>query len=98
MTNSMSSCAARRGTRAATARRPGRPTTSPRKRSRMRPSARDVARPGLADHGHLDLPGIGHLLLDLAGDVTRQHGGVVVRYRPRVDDHTDLPARLPGKR
>src|SRR5438067_1114136 len=97
-TKSMSSRAARRGRSAASALRPGRPTTSPRKRSRMRRSARDVTCPGLADHGHLDLPGIRHLLLDLAGDVTRQHGGVVVRYRPRVDDDPDLPSRLNGER
>src|SRR5947207_1342172 len=97
MMNSMSSCAARRGTRAASARRPGRPTTSPRKRSRMRPSARDFARPGLADHRHLDLSGVRHLLLDLAGDVARESGRVIVRDRSRIDDDADLPPRLYGK-
>src|SRR5438445_117418 len=79
------------------ARRPGRPTTSPRKRSRMRPSARDVARPGLADHRHLDLSGVRHLLLDLAGDVARESGRVIVRDRSRIDDDADLPPRLHGK-
>src|SRR5438552_9746753 len=97
MTNSMPSCAARRGTRAASARRPGRPTTSPRKRSPMRPSARDFARPGLADHRHLDLSGVRHLLLDLAGDVARESGRVIVRDRSRIDDDADLPPRLYGK-
>src|SRR5690348_14155382 len=95
-TKSAPSRAISRGRTARTARRPGRPTTSPRKTSLM--SSREVARPRLADHGDLDLSGIRHLLLDLARDVPGEQRGLVVRHRSRVDDDPDLAAGLYGER
>src|SRR5579885_2582760 len=96
-TNCTAPAATRRETTAATARRPGRPTTSPRKSSRTPPSARDVACARLADHRHLDLAGIGHLLLDLARDIPGEQPRLLVGNRARIDDDAHFPARLDGE-
>src|SRR5215213_5103236 len=55
-----------------------------------------VRRPRLADHRHLDLPGILELLLDLAGDLVREEHRAVVVQRPRLDHHADLAPGLHG--
>src|SRR5579875_1337833 len=96
-TNCTAPAATRRETTAATARRPGRPTTSPRKSSRTPPSAGDVACARLADHRHLDLAGIGHLLLDLARDIPGEQPRLLVGNRARIDDDAHLPACLDGE-
>src|SRR5690349_2062207 len=65
---------------------------------RSRRSAGELARPHLADHRHLDLARISHLALDLAGDVARQHHGLVVADPRRLDEDADLATRLHGER
>ena len=78
----------------------GRPTPSQsRIRWGARPgsphrSLRELSRAGLTDHGHLDLPGILELLLDVPGDLVREEDGAVVVDLARLDDHADLPAGL----
>src|ERR1044072_8689147 len=57
---------------------------------------RVVHRARLADHRHLDLPGVLELLLDVARDLARQRAGAVVADRARLDDHADLAAGLHG--
>src|SRR5262245_15683781 len=94
MTKSISASRRIPGSTDARARRPGRPTTSPRNSRRI--SVRDLAGPRLPDHRDFDLPRIGHLLLDPSRHVARQHGRLVVGNRPRIDDDADLAARLHG--
>src|SRR5690242_10024477 len=91
ITKSTPASACRRAVTTAAARRPGLPTMSPRKSRRIRHSPGDVARSGLPDDGHLDLPRVGHLLLDLAGDVAGEERGLVVGHGARIDDDADLP-------
>src|SRR5262245_49311738 len=91
-TKSISASRRSPGSMDARARRPGRPTTSPRNSRRI--SVRDLARPRLPDHRDLDLARIGHLLLDPSRHVARQHGRLVVRNRPGIDDDANLAARL----
>src|SRR5262245_3404141 len=93
-TKSSSASRRSRARTVATARRPGRPTTSPRNRSRI--SMSDLAGPGLPDHGHLDLTRVGHLLLDPPRHVARQQDGLVVGYGAGIDDDADLPSGLHG--
>src|SRR5262249_20839885 len=95
ITKSISWSRRQRGRVAASARRPGRPTTSPRNNSRIG-SVRDLAGSRLADHRDLDLTGIRHLLLDTTRHVACKHRRLVVRNGPRVADHPDLAPRLPG--
>src|SRR5512138_3245892 len=83
-----------------TARRPGDPYTSATKRKFTVGSAAGLPRvlhgARLADHDHLDLPGILELALDAARDVGRE------RHRARVvdvlglDHDPDLASRLDG--
>src|SRR5947207_6338995 len=55
---------------------------------------RHVDRPALADHGHLDLPGILELILDLPRDLVGEENGGVVVDVAGPDDHADLAAGL----
>src|SRR5262249_30983345 len=91
---------ARRSCRSTTAtpRRPGRPTTSPKKTMRIDRSVRRLARARLANDGDLDLSRVRHLLLDPSRDVARQEERLIVRDRARIDDHPDLAARLDRER
>src|ERR1700759_2343173 len=58
----------------------------------LEPIRRDVDRPALADHRHLDLPGVLEMVLDLAGDLVREEHGAVVVDLVRLDEHADLAA------
>src|SRR5262249_4567100 len=57
-------------------------------------SAGEFPGPGLAGRGESDLPRVGELLLDLLGDVARDHLGLDVVDPVGLDHHPDLPAGL----
>src|SRR5512136_1385487 len=77
------------------ARRPCRPTISPRKRTPN--SAGIFDRPHLADDGDLDLAGVVELGLDLGRGVLGQQGRLVVGDLEGLDDDADLAAGLQGE-
>src|SRR5512143_4373950 len=66
------------------ARRPGRPTMSPQKRTPN--SAGIFDRPHLPDDGDLDLAGVVELGHDLGRDLLGQEGGLVVGDLEGLDD------------
>src|SRR4030042_593153 len=77
------------------ARRPGRPTMSPRKR--IPNSAGIFDRSHLPNDGDLDLAGVIELVLDLRGRLLGQERGPVVGDLLGLDDDADLPAGLQGE-
>src|SRR6266508_1067695 len=97
-------CSSRsKGRSAATASRPGRPTTSPTKRILTSRETLDrllgvLHGTRLADHGHLHLAGVLHRLLDLLRDVARETGRRQVVDLIRLHDDTHLSTSLDRER
>src|SRR2546423_7848024 len=86
------------GTSAATACRPGFPTTSPTKRTLTEALFGVLHRAGLADHGDFDLTGVLQRVLDLLRDVARKTRGLQVVELFGLHDDADLATRLDRER